>query len=249
MGYEPSAGRDDFTFKCIPYSGLRQRLISHEYSVLPSDYVSKWSDGFGNRYLYGSVFGAHDSLTLQVSGIVLIDAMKHENDSVDLLPLFRMQSDMTRPGVFVSALYSEISRFAGCAETFVTESLERLHSRFVYRKGTTQVSTTAEEALTLGCGVCQDYSHIMLSLLRCAGIPCRYVAGLVPGEGETHAWIEYYSKGFWIGVDPTAKTLVDDGHIVFAYGQDATDCLINRGVVHLNGRQTMKVCASVKEIP
>ena len=67
--------------------------------------------------------------------------------------------------------------------------MHSLHRYFVYQKAATDVSTSAEEAMEKGAGVCQDYAHIFLSLLRLRGIPARYVTGMLRGEGESHAWV------------------------------------------------------------
>lgn len=63
----------------------------------------------------------------------------------------------------------------------------------------------------LGQGVCQDYAHIFLALLNLAGIPARYVTGLLIGEGASHAWVEVLHHGAWYGLDPTndAPVLTD----------------------------------------
>lgn len=61
-----------------------------------------------------------------------------------------------------------------------------------YVQGVTQVTTTAENAAELGMGVCQDYAHIFLALLRKEHVPCRYVVGMMSGEGASHAWVEIF---------------------------------------------------------
>ena len=64
----------------------------------------------------------------------------------------------------------------------------------------------------LGCGVCQDYSHIMIALCQMSRIPARYVVGMLMGEGLSHAWVEIYDGGAWRGIDPTNHTIVGDQH-------------------------------------
>lgn len=91
--------------------------------------------------------------------------------------------------------------------------MRAVYTHFKYVTGSTQIHATAEEALKLGEGVCQDYAHIMLSLLRIEGIPCRYVVGIMQGEGASHAWTEVLCNGYWYGFDPTNNKLVDDEYI------------------------------------
>lgn len=127
--------------------------------------------------------------------------------------------------------------------------MDTLFGRFRYAAGTTGVRTTAEQAMAQGMGVCQDYAHILLSLCRMDGIPCRYVAGLLPGEGESHAWTEIYQEGRWIALDPTHNRLAGEGYIRFCAGRDSADCSINRGVFLGQARQfqTVRVWAGEEE--
>lgn len=108
--------------------------------------------------------------------------------------------------------------------------MHRLYDYLNYIKGSTDVNTTAEEAMENKCGVCQDYAHIMLSLLRLRNISARYTVGMFVGEGETHAWVEVLSNGKWYGFDPTNNLLIDNNYIKISSGRDATDCSVNKGI-------------------
>ena len=80
-------------------------------------------------------------------------------------------------------------------------------------------------------GVCQDFAHLMLSIMRLEGIPSRYVSGLADGEGESHAWLESFIDGEWVGFDPTHDCVTKDKpYIAFSIGRDYLDCSPNRGV-------------------
>ena len=126
--------------------------------------------------------------------------------------------------------------------------MEQLHQDFTYQSGSTGIRTGAEEAFRQGCGVCQDYAHILIALLQLSGIPARYVTGLLIGEGVSHAWVEIWHDHKWYGLDPTNRMWVDDKHIRIGVGRDARDCLINRGIMHGGGEQMQTVAVSVKEI-
>ena len=129
--------------------------------------------------------------------------------------MYRYPSAYTRP-------VPEIAVFAGKAEKLCRklgkkQNLEKavcvmgmLYEGFSYEPGSTDISTTAGEALKQGKGVCQDYAHIMTAVLRYMGIPARYVAGLMIGEGYTHAWVEVYTQDGWYGLDPTNNLHIDD---------------------------------------
>ena len=111
----------------------------------------------------------------------------------------------------------------------------------VYEPGATDVSTTASDAVELGRGVCQDFVHISIALLRGAGIPARYASGYLHpqsdaaiGEtvvGQSHAWLEAW-LGRWHAVDPTNGDDVGPRHVVVAQGRDYADVVPLKGVFH-----------------
>ncbi len=117
-----------------------------------------------------------------------------------------------------------------------------------YTPGVTNIYTDAINAFALKKGVCQDYTHIMLSMLKYRGIPSRYVAGMMVGEGATHAWVEVFYKGFWVGVDPTNDRIVNEDYFKLAHGRDYNDCIIDKGVFTGNCNQKQKVRVRVKEL-
>ena len=96
-----------------------------------------------------------------------------------------------------------------------------------YVPGATSVRTTAMQALAGGRGVCQDQAHVMISVLRAAGIPCRYVSGHLVGQGGTHAWVEVVvpaGRGARaVAYDPTHRRLARDGYVTVAVGRDYVD--------------------------
>ncbi|MGM9675601.1 MAG: transglutaminase family protein [Bacteroidaceae bacterium] len=96
-------------------------------------------------------------------------------------------------------------------------------------------------------GVCQDYAHLLVAACRASGIRARYVNGLTVGEGATHAWVEAYEDGQWIGLDPTAGRCIDYGYIKIAHGRDVGDCPSNRGRISPFTRETLSVSVRVEE--
>ncbi len=108
--------------------------------------------------------------------------------------------------------------------------MHRFHEDFAYQKAATDVTTTAEQAFARGVGVCQDYAHVFISLLRLSGIPARYVTGMLRGEGESHAWAEAAIGGYWYGLDSTNDCAVAGDHIKIGTGRDFADCRISQGI-------------------
>jgi len=104
---------------------------------------------------------------------------------------------------------------------------EAVHELVAYVPGATSVRTTAMQALAGGQGVCQDQAHVMIAILRAAGIPCRYVSGHLVGQGGTHAWVEVVvpaGRGARaVAYDPTHRRLALDGYVTVAVGRDYVD--------------------------
>lgn len=140
------------------------------------------------------------------------------------------------PGVGPAALLGR-----GDPARAVEDAVGWVHDQLEYRKGTTDVSTTAADALRLGGGVCQDFTHLTLAVLRGMGIPARYVSGYLhpsaTGEvgeaatGESHAWIEAWT-GDWWGFDPTHLGPVGRRHVAVGRGRDYGDVPPLKGVYH-----------------
>lgn len=126
--------------------------------------------------------------------------------------------------------------------------MKQLPTVFRYCSGSTGIHETAEKALTLGQGVCQDYAHIMLSLLRMEHIPARYVVGMMLGDGASHAWVEALCKGYWYGFDVTNNKLVNDEYIRVSCGRDSGDCPVIKGKFYGEGTQQQSEAVTVEEI-
>ncbi len=103
------------------------------------------------------------------------------------------------------------------------------HDALGYEYGLTGVRTTADEALVLGRGVCQDSAHIMLALCRIRGLAARYVSGHLVGQGGTHAWVEVVVPSAdgraaeAVGFDPCNGRRTGAGHVTVATGRDYRD--------------------------
>lgn len=146
------------------------------------------------------------------------------------------------------AHYNRLSVFGA-----VQELNNYVYANFRYIKGVTSVTTTADEIWKLRAGVCQDFAHILLDMLRILGIPARYVSGYVcphdhtlRGEGATHAWVEAYIPHYgWLGFDPTNNCVVNDQHVRLAVGRNFTDVSPVRGTYKGTAQQTLEVGVSV----
>jgi transglutaminase-like putative cysteine protease len=118
-------------------------------------------------------------------------------------------------------------------------AVEWVRDRLTYESGATDVTTSADVALARGKGVCQDFAHISLSLLRSLGIPARYVSGYLHPreeaaigetvEGQGHAWLEWWC-GSWTAWDPTHDQPVGQRHVLVGRGRDYADVPPLKGI-------------------
>ncbi len=132
-----------------------------------------------------------------------------------------------------------------------------VHDRLGYAKGTTDVTTTAADALRIGTGVCQDFAHLTLAVLRGMGIPARYVSGYLYPEssgqtgvttnGESHAWVEAWT-GDWWGFDPTHLQPIGERHVAVGRGRDYADVSPLRGVYHGAPAEALSVTVEITRL-
>lgn len=243
-----------YTIKCIPTDNERQRITNLKLDMTPETRPEWAIDSHGNRYIFGCNGMPHSYFKFHISGDAECGNDVYEsksNDSEEMI--YRHSHGLTIPGDEIISFYREIvSSNTGFDNLTPYEKanllMEELHKVMIYEKGRTCISTSAEEAFSSKRGVCQDFAHIMVSLLNLAGCSARYVTGLIIGEGESHAWVEVASEGKWYGFDPTNNILVSDSHIKIGVGRDATECEINRGIMHGGGDQTQDIKVSVQEI-
>jgi transglutaminase-like putative cysteine protease len=143
----------------------------------------------------------------------------------------------------------------------VCDLMTRIHGLLKYDPEATDVSTSVDEVLRGGRGVCQDFAHVQIACLRALGLPARYVSGYLvttppPGQPRlvgadaSHAWLSVRSPDVgWLDLDPTNDVLPSDRHVVVAYGRDFGDVTPMRGVLLGGGRHTLQVGVDVEPVP
>lgn len=238
-----------FTLKCVPLSNERQEISNLDVDVYPKEFLSTDEDSFGNYCIYGFSKEKHDHFSAVVKGTAKTGLASFEQaKEAHLIGVYKYQSEYTKPGPHVHAFAEQFSFGSGTSDLDKALAyMRRLYETFHYVQGVTTIHTTAEQAMELGQGVCQDYSHILLSLCRLQKIPSRYVVGMLMGEGLSHAWVEVCSDNKWIALDPTNDLIVDDQHIKISTGRDYKDCTINQGVFVGQTTQTQEAQVHVWE--
>lgn len=153
-------------------------------------------------------------------------------------------------------------RSDGTVRGFAESASGLIHELFTYKPGATHVHSSVLDSLKTRAGVCQDFSHLLIAVLRQRGVPARYVSGyLLPrqaadargimenviGGQASHAWVQaYVPETGWIGLDPTAGEFVEERHIVVARGRDYGDVPPVRGVYKGHAGQSLSVDVLVR---
>ena len=276
MTFERFVTEHHFTLRCFPADDARQKIIEEKSEIFPNQFLSEERDAFGNKCVYGKAEIPHNYFSVEVSGIAEVAGENPIQSSDGKESLFKYATKLTACGRRLSDFYEKITKkndmppvsLSGVTlrhgsvtarqsftelshfqiAEFFMDSISRV---FCYEAGVTGVFTTAEEAFALTKGVCQDYAHILLALCRKAKIPCRYVAGMMIGEGASHAWVEVFENGEGLSLDPTNNRRTDDTYIVISRGRDAQDCSINQGVFRWSenvGAQRQEISVEVREM-
>ena len=148
-----------------------------------------------------------------------------------LIPTF-----LTKPGKNLNRIISKFSKGQGKPEGFLNDVSELTRAKVHYQKNTTSSGTSAEEAFSIGSGVCQDHTHIMISIARALGLPARYVSGYLKLRNKkmqeaSHAWVEVFFDGYgWRAFDISNGIAPDQNYVSLARGFDYTDVAPIKGV-------------------
>ena len=232
--YSDSVLHNDNQLRIFPLTDSGQEPVDLQLWTRPHGSGVEYADRFGNRVRRVRIVAAHDSLVVASAGRVRLATARPQAEDADLeevraLPEafeYASRSPLVDPAA-VSGLADEVAADPGSLLAAVGGVAGWVHRNVRYRRGTTGVTTTAEQVLRAMEGVCQDKAHLTLGMLRALGIPSRYVSGLLTGEvGETHAWVEVrHPRRGWLAVDPTRGLLGPPpcDYIKLAVGRDYAD--------------------------
>ncbi len=231
--------------RCTPNNFDSQLIKEKRITILPDGEINLGTDNFGNILHSVFIAEAHKFVEFESSGVVQLSTYRIEET---LNRLYLYPSKFTQPMPNIDMFYAKVNlNNASTIADKVALLSEKMQKNMIYVPGITTVQTTASQSLDMKKGVCQDFAHLLISLCRKAGIPARYVAGFMQGEGFTHAWIEFYDAGSWYGFDPTHNRLIDTGYIKVAHGRDYEDCAIDRGSFRGLAKQKLEVFLKVEQ--
>ncbi|NOK62703.1 MAG: hypothetical protein GFH27_549293n52 [Chloroflexi bacterium AL-W] len=253
--YSASISESVMEVRMQPRTEGPQRMLNFRLTATPRTQVISYRDALGNTVHHFDIPGNHRQLTIMAEALVDINppvalpaALSPEAwNELDTLTATDVYWDMLTPSHFVrpGELLAQLARDLEIRRQ--DDPLTTLHSinsaifnYFDYTPQSTRVDSPIEEALTSRRGVCQDFAHIMIALVRELHIPCRYVSGYLfhrsgvhdrSAEDATHAWVEALLPGFgWVGFDPTNNLIVADRHIRVAVGRDYADVPPTHGI-------------------
>ena len=253
-----------------PRSEGNQHSLDFRLHTNPRAHIMNYRGEFGNRVHHFDVPNYHSQLTITSEALVdvappaevpaTLDA--HTWEEIDQLTAddeywdFLMPSHFAAPSDLLSVFMREhnIQR-RDDPLTVLRDITGTIYDVFEYTPKATRVDSPIDDALLQRRGVCQDFAHIMITLVRQLGIPCRYISGYLfhqnrnrASSDATHAWVEALLPDLgWVGFDPTNNTLADERHIRVAIGRDYADVPPTRGT--FRGKADSELSVTVKVTP
>lgn len=273
--YSGPASEAYLELRMTPPETPSQSLLQHSLRIAPKNPTSAYTDYFGNKTDFYSMTLRHDRLSIvnrmrvktrsvprpdAALSTRVAEARQIINSSLTDIYDYLLATDVVPVGGIAKDWGSKWFR----ADAPLGEALESLnhtiHKRFAYSPGSTTNSTPLEKIWKQRKGVCQDFAHIMLCVLRTAGIPARYVCGYIEsaspdtpshliGAVATHAWVEALLPGkTWVALDPTNDCWCNEQHVAVSYGRDFREAAPVIGTFKTAGYQQMKVKVLMKRL-
>jgi transglutaminase-like putative cysteine protease len=250
-----------------PIKDEYQDVLKHEIKITGDPSVDIHLDYYGNEV--GSFTHTEPHTQLEIVSKILVNT-RHRPYPVDDMFADQQWSDLLRLRYQVPYIdFLKQEYFEGAPELEKIIAAEKqpnetpyqaamryckyIYENFKYIKGVTTVETTVDEIWKLRSGVCQDFAHMLMVMLRMMNIPARYVSGYIctqrssmRGEGATHAWAEAYIPNFgWLGLDPTNNIIANENHVRLAVGRNFSDCSPVKGVYKGSARHVLDVSVTV----
>jgi transglutaminase-like putative cysteine protease len=254
FGYNPAIRESVMEVRMQPRTEAHQRCLTFSLDVFPRANVMVYRDFSGNMVHHFDIPRRHARARVTAQAVVEVLAVPEPDiasagDWKDLDGMavagdfweFLLPSYFARPSDLLQAFAAEmkIERFPTPLE-FLLNLNRVIYETFDYAPNSTEVDSPIDDALLTRAGVCQDFAHIMIALLREYHIPARYVSGYLchsrklndrSPESATPAWVEAFVPGAgWVGLDPTNNVLAGERHIRVAIGRDYADVPPTRGV-------------------
>ena len=255
--------------RMTPLTEQGQMLLNHTLDVRPAAAVQSYQDYWGAHVEAFDVHVPHRLLEIVATSTVdtavstprtagtfwsvVLEPLLQDRFAEFLVPTTYVDDPAADPAR--SDIVEEMRRADTPYDAAVT-AVAAVRDRITYTPGITDVSTTAAEAWESRHGVCQDFTHTTLALMRASRIPARYVSGYLhteeptPGQtvtGESHAWVEYWDDG-WRAVDPTNDRSVGSAHVIVARGRDYADVPPLKGIYAGGQSEALGVTVEITQL-
>jgi transglutaminase-like putative cysteine protease len=260
-----------------PIHDEKQSCLSFRLMTAPSSRGTSYRDAYGNWVHQFNVLPEHRRLRVEAESVVLshdtsgaapdpttladFDSRNYQIDE-EYFDFLSSTAYVPHLGELREMIEAAEAGSDGTVEAFVQKASDLIHHSFRYVQGATHVHSSIKDSLSISAGVCQDFAHVLLGLVRMRGLPGRYVSGyLVPGNAASadaqqeevvggqasHAWVEVLMpKTGWVAFDPTLGKPVAQRHVRVAYGRDYGDVAPVRGVYKGQAGQSLAVDVRVR---
>ena len=261
-----------------------QPIQAHEVVIKPAPTLQReLIDAFGNPLIEIAIEAAHTSLDIIAKSTVAVmerpvldpqktAAWETVRDTLAYRAAWHPEPAILDATQFLfESPYARVKRtlraYAGdCFEpgrpilAAATALMAKIHGEFKFDAAATNVTTPVMKFFEQKRGVCQDFTHLMISCLRSTGLAARYVSGYLltrPAPGKprrvgadvSHAWVSLFVPGDgWIDLDPTNNIMPSLEHITLGWGRDFSDVTPLRGVINGGGEQTLEVKVTVEPL-
>ncbi len=262
--YAPPVRRSRNEVRLTPISELGQQRVRSEVEVTPRpSFQRRHRDYFGTEVVEFELDAPHDELVCTVESVVHMHLPDDPGQRIfpaasDLDAIEYLQASPKVVGGQAVDVLAERLR-SDDAQATVQAIFDWLHEEITYEPGWTSVHTAVDHVLASRRGVCQDYAHLAIALLRSTGIPARYVSGYVAPKAfevgreyrvDSHAWVDVLlPDAMWTSYDPTHHLPAETRHIRVGHGRDYGDVVPFRGVFHGPTRQELSVEVLLTALP
>lgn len=251
--------------RLLPRATPTQHVVAASVAIdPPPEERRERRDVHGNRVEHYAIHRSHDHLDVTASSLVAVqepppllattpweEVRARVRDDLDAATIAARSFVLDSPRVAATATLDALARRAFTDGRPVGEAYAALvslvHAEFAFDPTATTVTTPLARVLTTRAGVCQDFAHLTVGLLRSLGLPARYVSGYIEtdpppgtprlqGADASHAWVSLFVPGHgWHDADPTNDGVVGARHVTVAWGRDYGDVPPLAGVLFTEG--------------
>ncbi|MBS1695910.1 MAG: transglutaminase family protein [Actinobacteria bacterium] len=253
--------------RLTPRSDSRQNVILNRVETSPATRSYRYVDYWGTAVTSFDLHAPHTELEVTASSVVETDRGELPKDKVaweDLRTeaVFDRFDEVLTPTHYtpqsrrIDRVGQRIAKYQDPQDAVIAAA-EWVHGELDYVPGTTGVHSSGLDALREGKGVCQDFAHLSLILLRSMGIPARYVSGYLHPknkakvgdtvDGQSHAWVQAWTGGWW-NYDPTNITEITEQYVSVGVGRDYSDVTPLKGIYSGEGSTDLDVVVEITRL-